>query len=363
MATGHTRSGNSKPSSFHQGCTTHPPIPTGRPAIISAPMSASPVKLSNSQSIEQAFQKIVFHCMAQISANEAGLLSGVAHDYSPEYLHQMRVGLRRLQCAFKVFKDVIRLPVDLRLELDWINATLSTARDWDVLSGKTLALFSESLSKSLKKSQNKPVNASINKSSNDPLPSTTLSALSDVILAATAQAHENRKHAAAALTSQRYTELMLYLSLWVHAYGWRKASSVRRERRLQITQKKISLKKYSLTKIKALRQHLSRQGRKIRSDKPRNMHKLRIMAKNTRYTTEFFHSFCKKRSYLKKLIRLQEQLGNSNDVVVARRLLKQLAQTQPELRAAITLTREQLSDLNSPKQKQIRLLCTSLGSP
>lgn len=356
MAIAHTPSGNSKPGAFHRGQIAHPrSVSAIRPAIIGEPTSASPVKLSNKQSVEQAFQEIIFNCMAQISANEAGLIAGVAHDYSAEYLHQMRVGLRRLQCALKVFKDVIRLPTNLRRELNWIKATLSTARDWDVLSGKTLVL-----SESLSKPANTSANASIHKSNSDTLPPATLSALSDVILAATAQAHENRKSAAMALTSQRYTELMLYLSLWVHGYAWRETSSARTKRRLQITLKKNSLRKYSLSKIKALRRCLSRHCRKISAGKPRTLHKLRIAAKNARYTTEFFQSFCQKGKYLKKLVSIQETLGNNNDVIVARRLLKQLAQARPELRAAIKLTRAQLPDLNHPKQKHIHQLCAKL---
>jgi triphosphatase len=358
MATGHTPSGNSKPASLHRVPVARPPlVPAVRPEIIREPTNASQVKLSNKQSIEQAFQEIIVNCMAQISANEAGLIAGVAHNYSAEYLHQMRVGLRRLQCALKVFKDVIRLPADLRRELKWIKTTLSTARDWDVLSGKTLVLFSESLSKSV----NTSANASIHKSTKDTLPPATLSTLSDVILAATAQAHENRKSAAIALTSQRYTALMLYLSFWVHAYAWRETSSARTKRRLQITLKKNSLKKYSLTKIKTLRRCLSRQCRKICIGKPRTLHKLRIAAKNARYTTEFFHSFCQKGKYLKRLASFQEMLGNNNDLIVARRLLKQLAQARPELRAAIKLTRAQLANLNHPKQKHIHQLCAKLN--
>ena len=47
----------------------------------------------------------------------------------PEYVHQMRVGLRRLNAALGLFRDVTPCPQALRDELRWIRLELGVARD------------------------------------------------------------------------------------------------------------------------------------------------------------------------------------------------------------------------------------------
>lgn len=97
-------------------------------------MKATSLKLCKRMSIEQVFQAITVHCMAQIQANGAVLRK--AHDVTG--LHQMRVGVRRLRSALAAFKDVLRIPEEIHQELDWLAAPLGAARDWDVLTGSTL---------------------------------------------------------------------------------------------------------------------------------------------------------------------------------------------------------------------------------
>lgn len=61
--------------------------------------------------------------LAQMAANVAGAIDG----RDPEYLHQLRVGIRRLRTVFRVFKDK-RLEKRLRK----LTRPLGEARDWDV---------------------------------------------------------------------------------------------------------------------------------------------------------------------------------------------------------------------------------------
>ncbi|UUZ50012.1 CHAD domain-containing protein [Massilia sp. B-10] len=63
-------------------------------------VKAAPLKLNRRMSAEQAFERIVGNCLAQIVANE----EGVARFHDVESLHQMRVGLapacaRRSPCS------------------------------------------------------------------------------------------------------------------------------------------------------------------------------------------------------------------------------------------------------------------------
>jgi len=58
---------------------------------------------------------------------------GVREDRDPEYLHQMRVGSRRLRTALQVFDQVVKLPKAARIQaIGEISQTLGRLRDLDV---------------------------------------------------------------------------------------------------------------------------------------------------------------------------------------------------------------------------------------
>ncbi|MEA5462297.1 CHAD domain-containing protein [Leptothoe sp. PORK10 BA2] len=110
----------------------------------------------------QAMQKYVNHIFKQ----EKGVL---AHD-DPEFLHQMRVGLRRLRTACKAFETVIVLPNEMNdRALKQLGKVLGRVRDLDVLQD-WLSRYADdvnlkksekeafcTLSKALKKQQKKYV--------------------------------------------------------------------------------------------------------------------------------------------------------------------------------------------------------------
>jgi CHAD domain-containing protein len=58
---------------------------------------------------------------------------GVLADNDPEYLHQMRVGSRRLRTALQVFSQVVKLPRKAGVkQIRNIARTLGSLRDLDV---------------------------------------------------------------------------------------------------------------------------------------------------------------------------------------------------------------------------------------
>ena len=70
-------------------------------------------------------------CLRQITANAERL----RHRASPEVIHQLRVGLRRLRSLITSFKHVVadaRLPA-IKAELKWLTGELDAARNLDVL--------------------------------------------------------------------------------------------------------------------------------------------------------------------------------------------------------------------------------------
>jgi CHAD domain-containing protein len=95
-----------------------------------------PVYLQADLSVGEAFQVIIDACLGHLAANRVMLAEpGI------EAVHQMRVAVRRLRSACKLFEDVISDPrkaAALQDELRWLGHSLGRVRDWDVLLTHTL---------------------------------------------------------------------------------------------------------------------------------------------------------------------------------------------------------------------------------
>ncbi len=80
-------------------------------------------------------------------------------------------------------------------------------------------------------------------------------------------------------------------------------------------------------RVKSLQKRFLERGKKLRkSSSSKHYHRVRILAKELRYTLEFFTSICDKkscRSVLKEMKRMQESLGEEHDAVVQSRYLKE----------------------------------------
>jgi len=101
-----------------------------------APIKARPAVLDREMSVNDAFKSVMWATLSHLQANEPGMLAG----RDPEYLHQMRVALRRIRSAFGVFAALFPGPAisPVRNELKWLAANLGPARDWDVFVTETL---------------------------------------------------------------------------------------------------------------------------------------------------------------------------------------------------------------------------------
>lgn len=255
-----------------------------------SPLKAASPELPLEIRVNEGFKGIVWNCLGQLHGNEEGLLE--AQD--AEYLHQMRVGLRRVRSALGIFSEVLNPMTPLRAELKWLGSRLGPARDWDVFATQVLP----------------PVLAAFPDHAG-------LAALRD---AADALRAENNALARATVRSARYQALLLDFGAWLHAEPWRSGAG---EVRLN-----ESLQSFATAILDKRHRQLRKRGRHFARLTPQERHVLRIAAKKLRYAAEFFaplYSRKEARSYLQALSRLQDVLGFLNDTATARTLLEEPA--------------------------------------
>ncbi len=267
---------------------------------------AANIELAPDMSVQQAFHEIVGNCIAQVQANESGVVTG----NDPEFVHQMRVGLRRLNSAFGLFRRVLPYPPALREELDWIRGELGAARDWEVLAMDTLDSLIEA------------------GHAEDDLPR-----LKQMVLR---RAARNRRRAAAAVQSDRYTHALLSLGAWAQEIL---ASP------LVVADGSAPLARVDefAGRVMARRvAQLRRRGRQLKGADEEARHQMRLSAKKLRYAAEFFRALYpagRLRAYVGGLARLQEVLGQLNDAAVADDLLMKRLATRPDLSQGVAFVR------------------------
>ncbi|MCV2352932.1 CHAD domain-containing protein [Paucibacter sp. B2R-40] len=260
------------------------------------PSKARPVKLRPGITLEQGFIQIARNCLRQVRANEAGL----RHSAEAEFVHQMRVGLRRLRSALVLFKPWIAPPPALLAELAWLGQRLGAARDAEVLAGSTL-----------------PNLMALG-------PSEDLQVLLHISVTT---AKRRRGAAARTLKTERYQALVKQLEQWLKACSWRADAP-------RPTALGESLAPAAAAMLRRRKKKLRAAALKAQAQpSAAARHQLRIAVKKMRYANEFFGTLeaAKGKATLAQLSALQDLLGQNNDAEVARLLLLDLAQAQPAL--------------------------------
>lgn len=273
------------------------------PRTALTPRKASPVSLDAAMQPAQAFAAIAHGCAQQLAANAPGAVAANGE----EYVHQMRVALRRLRSALRLFKQDLPLDFTERIapELKWLGALLGELRDYDVLLTETLpGLLREN-------------------------PQSRAGASERRIAAAVAPRHDAAMaKMRRALRSRRYTALLRDLAdtclrlQQMPAPGAGKRSPLRgfAADRLGRAQRKLHVTTDELSRMT-----------------PQERHRIRIAAKRLRYTVDFFSSLFPIRAaarYARHLADLQDALGKLNDQAVAGQLLASL-ELSPRARSAV----------------------------
>lgn len=264
------------------------------------PRRAASTELKRKWTPQQALQTIVAACLTHYVANVDGALNSDA----PEYIHQLRVAMRRLRSAIRTFK-----PADAEVigaEVKWLAGALGDARDWDVLSMDNLPTLLDGFG--------------------DPALANTL------MTAARQQQAAGRRAARAALASPRATLLVLAIGRWVTVPGEltllapRGAADAAAAAPLE-----RDLFQFASHGIRRRHRQLLRDSALLRELTPEARHQVRIDAKRLRYAVDFFSGLFSKNKvaqYEKTLGRIQDLLGETNDDAIAMTRIETLAPPQ-----------------------------------
>ena len=265
------------------------------------PTHAAPVALGVAMTPVAAFRHIAQSCLNHLQQNHHGAI----HGDDAEYIHQMRVALRRLRAAMRLFRAALPddLDAQLLLPLRHLMRVLGAARDLDVLTVEIVA----------------PVVAALPEEPR-------IAALASLVAERRHHAHQQ---AVALLGAAEYGRLLLLAMTRLNGLAADEAEAA-----------DTPLVAFAMAHLKRLRHKTLRLAHATRQDDPASLHALRIAAKRLRYALEFFAPLLPARrtaTLIDHLTQLQDRLGQLNDLANAGAVLMACADAEADLREAVSL--------------------------
>lgn len=263
-----------------------------------AAVKAAPVALAPDVDVQSAFRMIARACLHQLVANQSMMLAGDA-----EGLHQMRVALRRLRAAISLFSDMLSDPQTevLKGEFKWITGALGPAREFEIFLKRAVEPAAD-------RERDEPgitlVSRELRQKREDAL-----------------------ARARAAVESPRFRDLALDTLAWIETGDWMRnsddAAGILRERPVAAV---------AAEQLRRRWKKILKGGKRLYTLDPQRRHRLRIQAKKLRYAAEFFATAFPRKKFIRRrkkfvarLERLQDALGDLNDIAVNEKLSEQLA--------------------------------------
>ena len=232
-------------------------------------VTARRVRLTRRMSVEEAFRATVLECLAQVGGNAPAIR---AHE--PRGIHQIRVGLRRLQMALKSFGADTPEFRTLGKRCRRLANVFGPARDLDVFSSELLPPLARKFAEH-----------------------ESFSALNLALRHARGEAWDD------AVAEIQNPEFGLFLNEVAAV-----AETLPRDG--------ASIGKFSSHALDALYSQTKKRGKRAHGSYDSRTHKLRIALKKLRYAAEFFAPLYPKRrtkKYIKALKGLLDALGAAND--------------------------------------------------
>jgi inorganic triphosphatase YgiF len=259
-----------------------------------APAKAAPVELGAEMNARDGFRAIGRACLRQIVGNVPALRAGDA-----EGVHQMRVGLRRVRAAISLFSDILAggQTQAVKRELKWLTRELAPARELEVLVKRVIAPAKQRRIKGR-----------------------GLARIAQDIGRQHAQALERAQDA---IGSGRFRRLLIELAAWLETGQWLKPQDA-----VASGRGAAPLAEFASAELARRWKKLRKRGKALPELDPRRRHKLRIQGKKLRYAGEFFADLFpgkkatrRRKVLLTRLEKVQDCLGDLNDIAVHERLM------------------------------------------
>jgi inorganic triphosphatase YgiF len=245
--------------------------------------------LARTDTLADVLKTLIWSCLQHFQNN----LRGAMGSDDPEYLHQMRVALRRLRVVLRMAEKVSadEQLAGLSKDISALCVALGHIREWDVFIAQTVQ------------------------------PMCARMAGHAGLQALLATCERQRAACYAALRGEAQARelqrLMLRFAIWMNGQYWQQQAETVQQ-----------AQDFATRRLHKLAKRFAQSGQQLNTVDAARLHALRILAKKLRYSAEFFAALYDKqkaRSFLAALSEVQEVLGQINDVAVAHRLLDELA--------------------------------------
>ncbi len=254
---------------------------------------------------EEAFVVVFAASLSQVARNAPGAARGG----DPEYLHQLRVGLRRLRASLRAFRPLVSRACaeEIVAPLRPLAPALGAARDWDVFYPRLLEMARAA--------------------------GGTDGTLQALLRNAAARRDTAQLRLRRAIGGKRF-------ALWLQAaWRWLAQAPWQKERTLPAAARNRRLATHAKGVLKRMRRRLRRDGARLDWNDAPARHAFRVRLKRFRYACELLRAAFEDRPaarFIERLKRLQDLLGDLNDIAVAQRLLAELCASPPrERRSAL----------------------------
>ena len=268
--------------------------PAPRPDAPPGAAKASRLDLLKGVTVEPALIRTLRHCLGHLRANEACVIE--SEDI--EGVHQMRVALRRLRSALRMFRSVVPDAQYRALagEMKWAAECLAAARNWDVLADEIV----------------EPV---ARRHSGE-------AAFGALRVRLGAERRRCRAAARAAVRAPRYARFLVRIDAWLARREWR-GDAVDGA---LLDGPMVALSSALLTKRQRA---VVDRARRFATLPAAERHRLRVDVKRLRYAIDFFASLYPPvpvKTYAAGLGDIQDALGFRNDIAMARDLLARIGE-------------------------------------
>src|SRR5262249_33024000 len=222
----------------------------------------------------------------------------------PEGVHQMRIGLRRLRAAMSLFGDLLDddQTTVIKTELKWLAGELTPAREFEVFTERVIAPIKQRHGK-----------------------------IGNGVSSFCKEVARKRKTASArardSVESARFRALVFEVAIWLKGGRWTNPPDDLLRR-----QGEVPIEVFAAEQLRRRLRKVRKRGKQLAQLDVKKRHRLRIQVKKLRYAAEFFSGLFqdkkavrRQKKFMPALKRLQDGLGDLNDIAVDERLIASAA--------------------------------------